>query len=277
MLEDENKTNSKIKLEEIELNPERTSFENKLRRKNTKEDIDFYFDTINEIKVLGWENKLSESKLPIRDLRGLNDAEILNTEFDDVKTMKIINGDIDRTRVKESIYMTSYKEYLSKLIVYYIKSNKISYKQGLNEIAGPFILLKYKFKISFTRIYKLLVYFIDKFLTNYYLEKDFYSLRSSFGLIHLLLKYHDPELFRRFEYALITPDLYATSWILTLFGNKSELNVIYYFWDKLILFDDNLFTFFFITAFLIINRDKFFDGDYASILTELCQLNITTI
>ena len=91
MLEDENKTNSKIKLEEIELNPERTSFENKLRRKNTKEDIDFYFDTINEIKVLGWENKLSESKLPIRDLRGLNDAEILNTEFDDVKTMKIIN------------------------------------------------------------------------------------------------------------------------------------------------------------------------------------------
>ena len=277
MLEDENKTNSKIKLEEIELNPERTSFENKLRRKNTKEDIDFYFDTINEIKVLGWENKLSESKLPIRDLRGLNDAEILNTEFDDVKTMKIINGDIDRTRVKESIYMTSYKEYLAKLIVYYIKSNKISYKQGLNEIAGPFILLKYKFKISFTRIYKLLVYFIDKFLTNYYLEKDFYSLRSSFGLIHLLLKYHDPELFRRFEYALITPDLYATSWILTLFGNKSELNVIYYFWDKLILFDDNLFTFFFITAFLIINRDKFFDGDYASILTELCQLNITTI
>ena len=60
MLEDENKTNSKIKLEEIELNPERTSFENKLRRKNTKEDIDFYFETINDIKVLGWENKLSK-------------------------------------------------------------------------------------------------------------------------------------------------------------------------------------------------------------------------
>ena len=76
---------------------------------------------------------------------------------------------------------------------------------------------------------------------------------------------------------MITPDLYTTSWILTLFSNKCELNVIYYFWDKLILFDDNLFIFFFITAFLIINRNKFLVGDYANVLTELSQLNINTI
>ena len=78
-------------------------------------------------------------------------------------------------------------------------------------------------------------------MTNYFLEKEFYSLQSSFGLIHLLLQYHDIELFKKFEYALISPDLYATSWALTLFANKCELNVIYYFWDKLILFDDNLY------------------------------------
>ena len=277
MAKDEEQINSNIKLEEIELDPERSTFENKLRRKNSKQDIDLYFETINEVKILGWENKLLESKLEIRDLRTLNDAEILNAELDDIKVMKIIKGDIERTRVKESIYMPSFKEYLYQILIYYIKSNNISYKQGLNEIAGPFVLLKYKFKISFTRIFKLLVYFIDKYLTNYYLEKDFYSLRSSFGLIHLLLKYHDTELFRRFEYAMITPDLYTTSWILTLFSNKCELNVIYYFWDKLILFDDNLFIFFFITAFLIINRNKFLVGDYANVLTELSQLNINTI
>ena len=50
--------NSQLHLEEIELNPERKEFENKLRRMNSKEDINHYFDTINELKVLGWENKL---------------------------------------------------------------------------------------------------------------------------------------------------------------------------------------------------------------------------
>ena len=273
----DNQTNTKIKLEEVELNPERKIFENKLRRMSSKEDINHYFETINEVKVLGWENKLFESKLPIRDLTNITDPDILSEEISDFKIMRIIRGDIDRTRVQESIYMTSFKEYLYQLIIYYIKKNKISYKQGLNEIAGPFILLKYKLKLSFTRIYKLLVCFIDKFLTNYFSEKEFFSLQSSFGLINLLLQYHDTELFRRFEYALISPDLYATSWIMTLFANKCELNVIYYLWDKLILFDDTLFPLFFITAYLILNRDKFFVEDYSVILTKLSQMHIDTI
>ena len=54
----DNQTNTKIKLEEVELNPERKIFENKLRRMSSKEDINHYFETINEVKVLGWENKL---------------------------------------------------------------------------------------------------------------------------------------------------------------------------------------------------------------------------
>ena len=140
MIKDEDQINSNIKLEEIELNPERSTFENKLRRKNSKQDIDLYFETINEVKVLGWENKLLESKLQIRDLRSLNDAEILNAELDDIKVMKIIKGDIERTRVKESIYMPSFKEYLYQILIYYIKANNILYKQGLNEIAGTFVL-----------------------------------------------------------------------------------------------------------------------------------------
>lgn len=273
----DDQTNSSLKLEEIELNPERKIFENNLRRKNSKEDIDHYFDTITEIKVIGWENKLLESKLPFRNFSRIIDADILSEEMPDIKTMRIIKGDIERTRVQESLYMPSFKDYLYQLIIYYVQKNNITYKQGLNEIAGPFILLKYKLKLSFSRIYKLMVCFIDKFLTNYFLEKEFYSLQSSFGLIHLLLQYHDIELFKKFEYALISPDLYATSWALTLFANKCELNVIYYLWDKLILFDDTLFPLFFITAYLILNRKKFFVDDYSAVLTELSQMQIDTI
>ena len=273
----ENQINSQLKLEEIELNPERKIFENKLRQMSSKEDINHYFDTINEIKILSWENILFESKLSIRDFTNINDADILSEEISDIKSLRIIKGDVERTRVQESIYMQSFKDYLYQIIIYYMKQNNISYKQGLNEIAGPFVLLKYKLKLSFTRIYKLLICFIDKFLTNYFLEQEFFSLQSSFGLIHLLLQYHDKELFNRFDYSLITPDLYSTSWILTLFANKCELNVIYYLWDKFILFDDNLFPLFFITAYLIINRNKFFDQDYSAVLTELSQMHIDTI
>ena len=269
--------NNQFQLEEIELNPDRKKFENKLRIMNSKEAISHYFDTINETKVLGWENKLFESKLPSRDFTSITDADIINEELSDSKMMRIIQGDIERTRVQESIYMPNFKDYLYQIIIYYINKNNISYKQGLNEIGGPFILLKYKLKLSFTKIYALFTCFIDKFLTNYYSEKDFFSLESSFALINLLLRYHDVELFRIFEFALIHPNLYATSWLLTLFANKCELNVIYYLWDKLILIDDALFPFFFIVAFLIINRENFFVKDYSIVLTKLSQMNIDTI
>ena len=89
------------------------------------------------------------------------------------KLIRIIKGDIERTRVQESIYMKSFKDYVYQLIIYYINQNNISYKQGLNEIEGPFILLKYKLSITFTRIYSMMVCFIDKFLTNYFHDLNF--------------------------------------------------------------------------------------------------------
>ena len=245
--------------------------------KLSKEEINNYFDTINEIKVLGWESKLIESKLSIRDFSSVTDADILSEEFTDKKTARIIKGDIQRTKVLESVYMLSFKDYLYQLIVYYINHNKILYKQGLNEIAGPFILLKFKLKISFTNIYTMFTCFIDKFLTNYFREKDFYSLKSSLSLINLLLRYHCPDIFQVFEYSIIYPDLYATSWILTLFSNKCALNVVYHLWDKLILFGDPLFLHFFIIAFLIKNKNKFFEVDCNVILSILSKLRINSI
>ncbi len=275
--EEEGNNNKPIKIEEVELNPDRNTFENELRREYSKEDINNYFNTINENKILCWENKLLEYQLPIRDFSNVTDPDILNEKYHDIITMRIIKGDIERTRVYESLYMHNFKEYLYQIIIYYLNRNKIAYKQGLNEIAAPFILLKYKLKISFTRIYKMLVCFIDKFLTNYYHEKEFFSLRSSYSLINLLLRYHIPEIFDKFEYFLITPDLYATPWIITLFSIKCNLNVLYYLWDKIILFDDVLFPHFFITAYLMMNKDKFLNVDSSLILTALSKLQMESI
>ena len=268
---------SKPEIKEMNIQTERDNFENDLRNKFNKNYINKYFDVINENKILGWENKLFESKLDIRDFSKVNDADILNEEFNEKKTIRIIKGDIERTKVQESIYMKNFKDYTYQLIIYYCNSNKISYKQGLNEIAGPFILLKFKLSITLSKIYEMFVCFIDKFLTNYFHETEFFSLQSSLSLINLLLRYHDPELFNRFEYSLVNPDLYATSWLLTLFANKFSLDVVYHLWDKLILFDDNLFPHFFITAYLIKKRKKFFEVDCTIILSVLSQLHIDSI
>ena len=275
--EDKKEVNSSLEIKEIKFPTKRDIFDNKLCEKYSEEDINYYFEVIKENIILGWEEKLMESKLDIRNFSKVNDADILSEDFEDKKSIRTIKGDISRTRVNESIYMKNFKEYVYQLIIYYIKQNKISYKQGLNEIAGPFILLKYKLSITLSEIYIMFVCFIDKFLTNYFLETEFYSLKSSLSLINLLLKYHDPELFNRFEYSMINPELYATSWLLTLFANKCSLHVVYYLWDKLILFDDNLFIHFFITAYIIKNRKIFFDIECAVILSVLSQLHISTI
>ena len=217
--------------------------------------------------------------MSVHDFSNVSDPDIINEVSDDKKTTRLIKNDIERTRVKESIYMPNFNNYVYQLLIYYINKNDVIYKQGLNEVLGPFILLKYKLKISFSRIYKLFVCFVDKFSTNYFHESDFYSLRSSLSLINLLLRYHEPDLFHKFEHRLISPDLYATCWLMTLFANKCTLNVTYYLWDKLILFDDNLFPHFYIVSLLITNKDKCIGkgNDFSTILSILSDLHIDTI
>ena len=271
--------NSKIKIEECDSDNEKNLYKEELKKNYSKEYIEHYFELITETKITGWENKLFESKLSVHDLSNVSDPDIINEVSDDKKITRLIKNDIERTRVQESIYMPNFNNYVYQLLIYYINKNDVIYKQGLNEVLGPFILLKYKLKISFSRIYKLFVCFVDKFSTNYFHESDFYSLRSSLSLINLLLRYHEPDLFHKFEHRLISPDLYATCWLMTLFANKCTLNVTYYLWDKLILFDDNLFPHFYIVSLLITNKDKCIGkgNDFSTILSILSDLHIDTI
>ena len=269
----------KLKIEEYDSDNEKNLYKEELKKTYSKEDIEHYFELITETKIIGWENKLFESKNSVHDFSNVSDPDIISEVSDDKKITRLIKNDIERTRVQESIYMPNFNDYVFQLLIYYINKNNVIYKQGLNEVLGPFILLKYKLKISFSRIYKLFVSFVDKFSTNYFCESDFYSLRSSLSLINLLIRYHEPELFHKFEHRLISPDLYATCWLMTLFANKCTLNVTYYLWDKLILFDDNLFPLFFIVAILITNKEKCLGkgNDFSSILSILSDLHINTI
>ena len=123
----------------------------------------------------------------------------------------------------------------------------------------------------------MFVCFIDKFLTNYYWEKEFYSLQSSLSLITILLKYHDPEIYNILEFAMISPEMYATSWVLTVFANKSSIDIVYHLWDKLIVFNDSLFLHFIITSFLISHREQIIKCDISQIPSLLCQMTFSSI
>ena len=68
---------------------------------------------------------------------------------------------------------------------------------------------------------------------------------------------------------MISPEIYATNWILTIFSNKTDLEIIYHLWDKLIIFNDNLFMHFFIIALLRYNRDLLLNNKDISIIPSI--------
>lgn len=145
------------------------------------------------------------------------DSTIL-TVTKDHKQQKIIKNDCNRTRVRETQLLPNFKEYIELFLTYYCRKEDIAYKQGLNEIAAPMLFLQYRLNLNFSEIYSLTKAFINKFLTNYYRNQNLVALKSSLCLLTILLKYHEPLVFNILEYALITSEVYATSWILTIFA-----------------------------------------------------------
>ena len=146
-----------------------------------------------------------------------DDSELFNIKLN-LNNQKVIHKDCDRTRSLERKIQFSFVEYAEYIITYYCKKHNFKYKQGLNEIVGPFVLIKQKLNISFSKLYNLFVAFVDKFLTNYFLEDEFFSLQSSLSLLNILLNYHDPEIKIILDNSYLTPEVYATSWILTVFA-----------------------------------------------------------
>ena len=232
------------------------------------------FDIINHDLISNWEeqlkNRCSKNIKTMSNDINLNDY---NLSFEYEKT--IIN-DCLRTRVNERFDYPDFDEWLKKLLIYYCKLNNIEYKQGINELLAPFLLLRIKINISISRIFNIFSYFIDYFLTNYYYEPELYAFRSSLSLLTLLLKYYDPELYILFENTSITPQMYATNWFLTTYANKNKLDIVYNLWKYLIEQNDQLNLHFIVIAFLKYHRQKFLECDFSSVPLSFSQLKIKT-
>ena len=205
------------------------------------------FSNISMERIILWESSLYET---INPTFIQNEGVIVNT-IPDHENQKIIKNDAQRTRVRESVIIPAFKKLLEQLITYFCKTNNIKYKQGLNEIFGPLVLIQYKIKtFSLIKAYNIAECFVKKYMTNYFFEEGFFSLHSSLSLFTLLLKYHAPEVYNVLDNLMILPEMYATGWIMTMLSSKSTLDVTYLLWDHIIRINDPLFFHFIMVAFL---------------------------
>ena len=212
------------------------------------------FESIDEKKLSDWI-KILTAKSPLTPQLKNKDKEILEISLDNIRgKYPVINNDSNRTRVRECVIYPGFLDCLKKVLIYYHEKYNVIYKQGLNEIFGPLILMKYKIpNITLTDIINLGALMIDAFLPNYYYEKEIYSLKCGLGLFLILFKYHEPTVFNRLDIREVNPEVYATNWLINNISGKLTLINFFYLWDEIIKLEDPLFIQFMLVAII---KDK---------------------
>lgn len=146
--------------------------------------------------------------------------------------------------------------------------------QGFNELLAPFVLLA-DTGGNPRIVFALFSEFVTRF-APWMLETSesrvFDVLKRMFKYFGRLLLYHDPELYWLLERHMMTPDLYATSWFVTLFARNFTVESVLALWDLLLLEDNPLGTSFFGIALLCSKRDELLSVDESRIPETLMML-----
>ena len=160
----------------------------------------------------------------------------------------------------------------------YCKRQRITYKQGMNYLLAPFLFLvspplSGATRRSLLRLYSL---FIGTFVPNTFADDEFGSLQCVFLLFRHLLLYHDPQLCAHLDAAEMGPELYASSWFITLYANRCKMEVVLYLWDVMLLEADSdaMLHYFVSLALLIANRAAVIKEPNVSLPELLTKLTI---
>ncbi|RQM27715.1 hypothetical protein B5M09_002429 [Aphanomyces astaci] len=207
------------------------------------------------------------------------------TEQDD-PNQRVIRADAPRTRAKDfpADSREAVERTLVHMLTYYCKCKNIRYKQGMNEVLAPFLLLRGISSMSSSSsgwtdavVYQCFYSFIDKFLTNVFSDREFRSLQCSMRLLRLLLQYHDPVLCAHLDQHDMTPELYVTSWFMTFFTRHESPDLVFALWDTVLLADDPILLHFFALALLEDSRDRVMQADVAEMPQVLARLTFTSV
>ena len=203
-----------------------------------------------------------------------DDEKILSVELN-IPEQYVIKNDCHRTRVRENHLIPGFEETLEKLLTYFCFSKNIKYKQGLNEIFGALLFLRYKIPtLKLSKIFDLGEVFIDRFSPNYFYESEFYSLKSALALFVILLRYHEPCVYNKLDQYEILPEMYATNWMMTFLSGKIRLDLIYDYWLEIIKTEDPLILHFILVSFIILKRELIIKCDYNLLAALMSSLTI---
>lgn len=202
-----------------------------------------------------------------------------STAFD-LPEQSIIKIDSERTRGGD---LTASEQLLiEQFLTTFCKEQKIQYKQGLNEICAPFLLM-IRDGVSDCVAYNLFQQFVVQHLTtmfsdNVRIKQDFRPLQAFFLIFRLVLRYHEPRLSAFFQMNRISPELYSSSWFLTAFAFKlSNIEVLYELWEDMLSESDPLFLVYVSVAFLQHVTHLIIDKEDYLVAQAITQLNFDSM
>lgn len=200
----------------------------------------------DNLRYSSWIQSLSVNAFDAEYLEKVA-AEIESCELS-LPNQRVVVHDAERTRSDQPSFRTPVMQSrIVRLLTAFCKFGhgfgrelileSVPYRQGLNELLAPFLMLQTKDPLSDAIIMGLFSRLIALYVPRVFADKndsDFTALQSSLRLLSLLLQYHDPKLHQFIEQFDVPPELYATPWFLTLFGRSMNRTDLYHLWDLLI-------------------------------------------
>ncbi|CAG9314764.1 TBC1D23_2 [Blepharisma stoltei] len=192
----------------------------------------------------------------------------------DLPNQRVIKSDVERTRT--GILTENERKTLEILLTFYCKEHTTSYKQGMNEIMAPFLLLM-RDGLPKEHAYLMFKKFIHTYLPTMFIDSGFRPLQAYFLVFRLVLRYHEPRFSSFLHINGISPELYATSWFITLFANKiSDVNLIYKLWEDLVKENDPFFPVYIGIAMLFHFQFQILNSQDQMITQAICEINLET-
>ncbi|KAF1331430.1 Tbc1 domain family member related, partial [Globisporangium splendens] len=202
------------------------------------------------------------------------DQSILQVE-EDLENQKVISADAIRTRGNDPYFkQPETVELVTKILTYYCKCRNIRYKQGMNEVLAPFLILERDPPMPEGIVFQCFYAMIDKFLPQVFVDREFKSLQCSFQLYRLLMLYHDPKLCHYLDQHDMTPELYVTPWFMTLFARNLQPELVFMLWDFFLLEEDPFLMHFVAYAMVAANKEVIMSAEIAMLPQVLSSITL---
>lgn len=202
-------------------------------------------------------------------------AKSARNAVSDDNSKEQIQKDVERTRPGlQRFKQRTVRGALLRLLSLFCARRQVAYVQGFNELLAPFILLA-DTGGNPRIVYSLFNDFLSRFapwMLDTSESRVFDVLKRAFKYFERLLLYHDPQLFWLLENNMMSPDLYATSWFVTLFARNFTVECVMALWDLLLLSDNPLGITFFGIAMLTKRREELLSVDTSRLPETLMML-----